>query len=76
VFWFLLLFGAFVTIGFTYLMGMESLRAQLAMNGMLTAIIMLALFLIVVLDRPFTGDVRAEPAPFQYALQQMDRIGR
>jgi amino acid transporter len=75
IFWFLLVFGAIATIGFTFLMGMQNLGAQLVMNGVMTAIIMLALFLIVVLDRPFTGDIRAEPVPFQYALHQMERIG-
>jgi hypothetical protein len=75
IFWFLLLFGAVATIGLTYLMGMQNLAVQLLMNGVMTAIIMLALFLIVVLDRPFTGDLRAEPVPFQAALRQMERIG-
>ncbi len=38
---------------------------------MMTAMISAALFLIVVLDRPFTGDVRAEPTPFEEALRLM-----
>jgi len=38
---------------------------------MMTAMISAALFLIVVLDRPFTGDVRVEPAPFEQALRLM-----
>jgi hypothetical protein len=72
VFWFLLIFGAVVTLGFTLFMGMSNLRVQMLMVGVLTAIIMSALFLIVVLDRPFTGDVRAEPDAFLDALRQMD----
>jgi hypothetical protein len=73
VFWFLLLFGAVVTLGFTLFLGMSNRRVQLLMTGVLTGIVMSALFLIVVLDRPFTGDVRAEPDAFVDALRQMDR---
>jgi len=73
VFWFLLLFGGIVTLGFAFFLGMPNLRVQLLMTGVLTAIVMSALFLIVILDRPFTGDVRVDPDSFVGALQQMDR---
>src|SRR5262245_47766782 len=37
VFWFLLLFGGVVTVGFTFFMGMRQLRTQLALTGIMTA---------------------------------------
>jgi hypothetical protein len=73
VFWFLLLFGAVVTLGFALFLGMSNARVQLLMTGVLTGIVMSALFLIVVLDRPFTGDIRAEPTAFVDALVLMER---
>jgi hypothetical protein len=72
VFWFLLIFGGVVTVGFTFFMGMRQMRTQLALTGIMTAMIMSALFLIVVLDHPFTGDIRAEPDAFNEALAEMD----
>jgi hypothetical protein len=75
VFWLLLLFGGVATIGFTYFLGMRSAAVQLTLTGVMTAMICSALFLIVVLDHPFAGDVRAEPTAFLRALEEM-REGR
>lgn len=72
VLWVLLVAGAAMNIAFALLMGMRSLRTQVAMNGMLTAMLSATLFLIVMLDRPFTGDVRAEPTVFEEALRLME----
>jgi hypothetical protein len=71
VFWLLLVFGGVATVGFTFFMGMRSLTVQLALTAVMTAMICSALFLIVVLDHPFAGDVRAEPTAFLRALQEM-----
>jgi hypothetical protein len=71
VFWALLIFGAAATIGFTFFLGMRHQRVQLVMTGILTIMITSALFLVVVLDNPFTGDIRAEPEPFIQALRDM-----
>jgi hypothetical protein len=56
---------------FPMLLGMPSVRAQTAMIGMLAAMIGAVLFLIVVPDRPFAGDDRVEPTPFEDALRIM-----
>jgi hypothetical protein len=71
VFWFVLVAGGIATIGFTYFMGMRHVRTQLTLTGIMTAMIMSALFLIVVLDHPFSGDIRAEPDAFLEALREM-----
>jgi Protein of unknown function (DUF4239) len=72
VFWLVLIGGGALEVGFALLLGMTSVRVQTAMVGMLTAMISSALFLIIVLDRPFTGDIRAEPTAFEDALRLMD----
>lgn len=76
IFWVLLLGGALATVGFTYLIGMDSEGLQLLMTGILTAMLSAMLFLIIVLDLPFTGDVRVEPGAFERALVVMTAIDR
>jgi hypothetical protein len=56
-------------------MGMRQMRTQLLLTGIMAAMIMSALFLIVVLDHPFSGDVRAEPDAFTEAIAEMDEVG-
>ncbi|HEU5432122.1 MAG TPA: hypothetical protein VFU81_10690, partial [Thermomicrobiales bacterium] len=71
VLWLVLILGAALVIGYTYLYGVERLRAQLVMTIALTAIIALVLFVILVLDYPFTGDVRVEPDELTRALSAL-----
>lgn len=71
LFWVVLLLGAVVTIGFACFFGMPSLRAQAVMTGLMTAMITSGLFLILVLDRPFTGSVKTEPEAYEHALELM-----
>jgi hypothetical protein len=71
LFWAVLLGGAVVTIGFALFFGMPSVPAQVVMTGLMTGMIMAGLFLTLVLDRPFTGSVRAEPEVFDHALTVM-----
>jgi hypothetical protein len=72
LFWAVLLSGALVTIGFACFFGMPSVRTQAVMTGLMTGMIMAGLFLTLVMDRPFTGAVRAEPEVFEHALELMD----
>jgi hypothetical protein len=41
------------------------------MTASLAALVALTLFVALVLDYPFTGEVRISPAPFEQALKQM-----
>ncbi len=59
--WLILFGGAAVTIGFTFFFGAESLRAQTLMTALLALLIFAELFIIVAIDRPFTGTIRVEP---------------
>ncbi len=61
--WTMLLFGALLTISFTYFFGHENLRSQVTMTGGLASIVFLGLFVIVSYDHPFTGEVSIEPHP-------------
>jgi hypothetical protein len=66
--WVVLLGGATVTVGFTYLFGVRSPAAQGVMTVALTAIIAGSLYLIVDLDTPYSGPVRVMPTPYQTTL--------
>lgn len=61
ILWLTLVLGAIITIGFTYLFGMESARLQVTMTAALTVVVALMFVLIIELDFPFRGDTRVEP---------------
>jgi len=61
VVWLILFGGATVTLGFTFFFGAESLKAQTLMTALLAVLMLSELFIIVAIDRPFTGAVKVEP---------------
>jgi len=62
--WIVLILGAVITIGFSFLFGTENSRAQALMISALSGIIMLVLLLIVAMNHPFKGSVSVSPEPF------------
>lgn len=68
VMWALLWGGAATTILFTYFFGAASFRSQALMTASLAALVSFILFLVLVLDRPFAGDIRVPPEAFQREL--------
>lgn len=71
VLWLALIVGAVVTLGFTFFFGASSLRAQTLMTGLLALTIFLGLFVVVVIDHPFTGPVRVGAEPLEYVLRDL-----
>jgi len=61
VLWFVLSGGAMLTISFTLFFGIENLRAQVAMTGILSFLIFSGLLIITAIDHPFAGAVRVRP---------------
>ena len=59
--WVVLLVGGALTVAFTYFFGLESFGVQAMMVSTLSVIISLSLFVILVLDLPFTGDLAVQP---------------
>ncbi|SEL78631.1 DUF4239 domain-containing protein [Streptacidiphilus jiangxiensis] len=57
--------GAFVLIPLTFLYGTRRLRVQVLFVASVAGLIGFSLLLIVVMDRPFSGDLSVSPAPFQ-----------
>ena len=72
VLWVILVLGAVVTVGFTYLFGLRNSWAHRLMVMSLTAVIVLVLFTIGVMDDPFTGGARIEPTAFDLILERFE----
>jgi hypothetical protein len=66
--WFVLIAGAFITVGFTFLFGFEATIMQQLMIGSLSLLIGMVLFLILALDYPYRGGISVQPAAFEALL--------
>ncbi len=64
-----------IMIAFSYLVGMENRRLHLLAVAALAGGIVLVLFMIGELDRPFGAEPRVEPEPFQLVLREIEGNG-
>jgi protein-S-isoprenylcysteine O-methyltransferase Ste14 len=74
ILWVVLVAGGVVTVGFTYLFGMENTRAHRLMVAALAGIIALVLFTIGALEYPFSGGARIGPEAFDLVLERIERV--
>ena len=72
VLWAVLVFGAVVVIGFTYLFGLQNTWAHRLMVAALTAVIALVLFTIGAMEYPFSGGARIDTGAFELILQRFE----
>ena len=70
--WAVLLSGAVINISYTYLFGVRSLAVHLLITAALTAMTTLLLLVILLMDHPFAGAMRLDPAPFVRLLQSLE----
>jgi len=68
-----LLVGAVFTVSYTFFFGMKNIRAQYVIATTLTVTITLILFLIYVLDYPFTGTSKVSAQPLKDVMEIMQR---
>ncbi len=73
VIWLVLLTGAVLTISYTYFFGAKNLRAQYMMTSVLTIAITLILFLIYILDHPFSGTSSVSTQPMKQIIDIMQK---
>ena len=71
VVWLVLLVGAIFTVCFNYLFGMKNIKAQYLITATLTVTMSQILFLIYVLDHPFTGASRISAEPLREVINVM-----
>ncbi len=62
--WVILIAGAILTVGFSYLFGAQNFATHAVMTLLLTAVIALAFYTILTLDFPFTGPAAIGPEAF------------
>jgi Protein of unknown function (DUF4239) len=70
ILWVVLILGGVITVGFTYLFGLENTMVHLLMVASLAMIISLTLFTVAALDYPFKGDIRIHPDAFEQVLER------
>ncbi len=73
VIWLVLLVGSVISISYTYFFGMKNIRAQYLIAASLTVTITMILFLIYVLDHPFTGTSRVSSEPLKQVMQILQK---
>lgn len=73
--WLVLLAGGAITVVFTYFFKVDDLRVQMALTGMLSAVIALNLYLILMFASPFSGDVAVRPDGFEAARHILGEAG-
>ena len=73
VIWLVLLVGLVFAVSYTFFFGMKNIRAQYLITTTLTVTVTSILFLIYVLDHPFTGTSRVSLAPLRQAIATMQQ---
>src|SRR5205814_9293764 len=71
VIWLVLLVGGVFAVSYTFFFGMKNLNAQYLITTTLTVTVTAILFLVYVLDHPFTGTSRVSLAPLTQATAAM-----
>jgi hypothetical protein len=63
-----LLFGGFITLFFSILLNIENFRLHVLINGLLGCFIGVVLYLIVIIDHPYSGEICIKPNTYQQIL--------
>jgi len=71
--WLIMLVGGVIMVLYTYFFGVRNIRAQYGMTSALTIMISLILFVVYVLDHPFTGSGRVSAKPYSEAMELMQK---
>src|SRR5437588_11182199 len=69
VIWLVLLVGGAITVSYALFFGMKNIKAQYMITAALTVTITLILFLIYVLDHPFTGTSKVSVEPLKQVME-------
>jgi hypothetical protein len=66
--WMPLLLGGAIILIFAMLVDVESKRLHMSVNGLLGSFMGLVMYIIVILDHPFTGKMKIEPEEYRTIL--------
>jgi len=76
VLWFGLLFGGVVTICFCLVLHMKNVQLHAALTALLTGLIATSLWMIVLINHPFAGDLHVSTDAFRHAIYVIDSLPR
>lgn len=69
VLWAAIVVGGVLTVGFALLFGVSNERLHYLMVAVLAAVLAMQIFVILVLEHPFSGDVSVAPEPFEHVVR-------
>ena len=73
IIWVVLLFGSVVTVFYTYFFFAKNITHQFVMTSALTVLNTLILYMILILDNPFSGYIKIDPKPFEYVTELLNK---
>ncbi len=73
--WYPLIGGTFIIMLLAMLLDVQSRRLHITVNSLLGAFIGLVIYIIIILDHPFTGKIRIEPVEYQTILKMSKEDG-
>jgi hypothetical protein len=74
--WFGLVLGALVTISFCLLLHMENIQVHALVTALLTGLIATSMWMIVMINHPFAGDLHVTTAAFEHAIHVIESLPR
>ena len=76
VLWFGLLLGAVVTICFCLVLHMKNVQLHAALTALLTGLVATSIWMIVIINHPFAGDLHVSTDAFRHAIYVIDSLPR
>ena len=70
ILWVVLILGGVITVGFTYIFGLDNTLVHLLMVAALALIVSMSLFTVAALDYPFRGGIHIHPTAFENDLER------
>jgi hypothetical protein len=74
--WFGLVIGALVTITFCLILHMENVQLHPFVTALLTGLIATSIWMIVMINHPFSGDLHVSTAAFEHATHVIESLPR
>jgi hypothetical protein len=74
--WFGLVLGELVTISFCLILHMENVQLHALVTALLTALIATSIWMIVMINHPFSGDLHVSTAAFEHAIHVIESLPR
>jgi membrane associated rhomboid family serine protease len=71
VMWLVIVLGAFISLVSAFYFPVLDVRVHRAQVGLLAGFIGLVIFIILALDRPYDGDLRLKPKPYEVVYEQL-----